>query len=162
MAKVIVGMTTSIDGFVADQSGSVKLLYPDLAALQGTAYMNALIAETGAVLMGRRAFEMAEDPNWFVGNYEFQVPIFVLTHRPPSVMPKQDEHLTFTFVTDGVESAIAQATAAARGKAVQVVGGISVIQQVLRAGLADELHLDVMPVLLGTGRRLFALPSRAR
>ena len=162
MAKVIVGMTTSIDGFVADQSGSVKLLYPDLAALQGTAYMNALIAETGAVLMGRRAFEMAEDPNWFVGNYEFQVPIFVLTHRPPSVMPKQDEHLTFTFVTDGVESAIAQATAAARDKAVQVVGGISVIQQVLRAGLADELHLDVMPVLLGTGRRLFALQSRAR
>ena len=155
MAKVIVGMTTSIDGFVADQSGSVKLLYPDLAALQGTAYMNALIAETGAVIMGRRAFEMAEDPNWFVGNYEFQVPIFVLTHRPPSVMPKQDEHLTFTFVTDGVESAIAQATAAARDKAVQVVGGISVIQQVLRAGLADELHLDVMPVLLGTGRRLF-------
>ena len=162
MAKVIVGMTTSIDGFVADQSGSVVRLYPDLAALQGTAYMNALIAETGAVLMGRRAFEMAEDPNWFVGNYEFQVPIFVLTHRPPSVMPKQDEHLTFTFVTDGVESAIAQATAAARDKAVQVVGGISVIQQVLRAGLADELHLDVMPVLLGTGRRLFALQSRAR
>ena len=162
MAKVIVGMTTSIDGFVADQSGSVVRLYPDLAALQGTAYMNALIAETGAVLMGRRAFEMAEDPNWFVGNYEFQVPIFVLTHRPPSVMPKHDEHLTFTFVTDGVESAIAQATAAARDKAVQVVGGISVIQQVLRAGLADELHLDVMPVLLGTGQRLFALPSRDR
>src|SRR3989442_638055 len=155
MAKVIVGMTTSIDGFVADQSGSVKLLYPDLAALQGTAYMNALIAETGAVIMGRRAFEMAEDPNWFVGNYEFQVPIFVLTHRPPSVMPKHDEHLTFTFVTDGVESAIAQATAAARDKAVQVVGGINVIQQVMRAGLADELHLDVMPVLLGAGRRLF-------
>src|SRR5437667_998708 len=155
MAKVIVGMTTSIDGFVADHSGSVVRLYPDLAALQGTAYMNTLIVETGAVLMGRRAFEMAEDPIWFVGNYEFQVPIFVLTHRPPSVMPKQDEHLTFTFVTDGVESAIAQATAAARGKAVQVVGGISVIQQVLRAGLADELHLDVMPVLLGTGRRLF-------
>src|SRR2546426_5899444 len=155
MAKVIVGMTTSIDGFVADQSGSVVRLYPDLTALQGTAYMNALIAETGAVLMGRRAFEMAEDPNWFVGNYEFQVPIFVLTHRPPRVMPKQDEHLTFTFVTDGVESAIAQATAAARDKAVQVVGGISVIQQVLRGGLADELHLDVMPVLLGTGRRLF-------
>jgi len=155
MARVIVGMTTSIDGFVTDQSGSVDRLYPDLAALHGTAYMNALIAETGAVLMGRRAFEMAEDPDWFVGNYEFQVPIFVLTHMPPPVRPKQDEHLTFTFVTDGVESAIAQATAAARGKAVQVVGGISVIQQVLRAGLADELHLDVMPVLLGAGRRLF-------
>jgi dihydrofolate reductase len=71
------------------------------------------------------------------------------------VKPKQDEHLTFTFVTDGVESAGAQATAAARDQAVQVVGGISVIQQLLRAGLVDELRLDVMPVLLGSGRRLF-------
>jgi len=155
MPKVIVGMTTSLDGFVVDARGSVDRLYPDLAALQGTTYMNDLIAETGAVLMGRKAFEMAEDPDWFVGNYEFQVPIFVLTHRPPRVTPKQDEHLTFTFVTDGVESAISQAKTAARGKDVQVVGGISAIQQVLRAGLADELHLDVMPVLLGTGRRLF-------
>jgi hypothetical protein len=55
MTKVIAGMTASIDGFVADESGSVERLYPDLAALHGTAYMNALIAETGAVLMGRRA-----------------------------------------------------------------------------------------------------------
>ena len=155
MTKVIAGMTTSIDGFVADEGGSVERLYPDLAALQGTAYMNALIAETGAVLMGRRAFEMAEDPDWYVGNYEFQTPIFVVTHSPPRVKPKQDEHLTFTFVTDGVEAAVAQATAAARDKAVQVVGGISVIQQLLRAGLVDELRLDVMPVLLGSGRRLF-------
>ena len=52
MARVIVGMTTSLDGFVADQSGSVEPLHPDLAALHGTAYMNALIAETGAVLTG--------------------------------------------------------------------------------------------------------------
>ena len=56
MARVIVGMTTSLDGFVADQSGSVERLHPDLAALHGTAYMNALVAATGAVLMGRRAF----------------------------------------------------------------------------------------------------------
>ena len=57
--------------------------------------------------MGRRTFEMG-DPDSYVGNYEFQVPIFVLTHHPPSVAPKQDEHLTFTFVTDGVESAVEQ------------------------------------------------------
>jgi dihydrofolate reductase len=98
---------------------------------------------------------MAEDPDWYVGNYEFQVPIFVLTHEPPHVVPKQDEHLTFTFVTDGIESAVAQASAAAGDKAVQVVGGVSVIQQLLRAGLVDELRLDVMPVLLGAGLRLF-------
>jgi dihydrofolate reductase len=154
MAKVIAGMTMSLDGFVADQSGSVDRLYPDLAELRGTAYMDAAIEETGAVLMGRRAFEMGE-PDSYVGNYEFQVPIFVLTHEPPHVPPKQDERLTFTFVTDGVESAIAQATVAAGDKAVQVIGGVSVIQQLLRAGLVDELRVDVMPVLMGAGLRLF-------
>jgi dihydrofolate reductase len=87
-----------------------------------------------------------------------RVPIFVLTHTPPPVMPKQDEQLTFTFVTDGIESAIAQAKAAAGGRVVQVLGA-SVVQQVLRAGLADELHVDVAPVLLGAGLRLFDDPD---
>ena len=147
-------MTISLDGFVADETGSVSRLYTDLAALQGTPYMEALIEATGAVLMEKRAFEMG-DPDSYVGNYEFQVPIFVLTHHPPSVAPNQDERLTFTFVTDGVESAVAQAMAAAGEKVVQVIGGASVIQQLLRARLLDELHLDVVPVLLGTGLRFF-------
>jgi dihydrofolate reductase len=153
MAKVIVGMTTSLDGFVADESGSAARLYPDLADLRDTAYMKAAIEETGAVLMGKRTFEMG-DPDSYVGNYEFQVPIFVLTHEPPPVPPKQDENLTFTFVTDGVGSAVAQAKAAAGDRAVQVVGGVSVTEQLLRAGHADELRVDVMPVLLGSGLRL--------
>jgi dihydrofolate reductase len=153
MATVIAGMTMSLDGFVADASGSVSRLYPDLAALRGTDYMNAAIEETGAVLMGRRAFEMA-DPDSYVGEYEFQVPIFVLTHHPPKTPPKQDERLTFTFVTEGVESATAQAKAAAGDRAVQVIGGASVVQQLLSAGLVDELRIDVMPVLLGAGLRL--------
>lgn len=154
MAKVVIGMTVSLDGFVQDQNGSVARLYPDLADLRDTAYMQDLIEETGAVLMGKKTFEMG-DPDSYVGNYEFQVPIFVLTHSPPAVPPKQDEHLTFTFVTDGVESAVAQATAAAGDKAVQVVGGVDVTTQLLEAGLADELRVDVMPVLLGGGLRLF-------
>ena len=154
MAKVVIGMSVSLDGFVEDQTGSVARLYPDLADLRTTAYMQDMIKETGAALMGKRAFEMGE-PDSFVGNYEFQVPLFVVTHNPPAVAPKQDEHLTFTFVTDGVESAVAQATAAAGQKAVQVVGGVDVTRQLLEAGLADELRVDVMPVLLGAGRRLF-------
>ena len=154
MAKVIVGMTISLDGFVADQNGSAGRLYPDLAALRHTSYMTDAIAQTGAVLMGRRTFEMAE-PDSYVGNYEFQVPIFVLTHRPPHVAPKQDEHLTFTFVTDGVESAVAKAMAVACDKAVQVVGGVSISQQLLDAGLVDELHVDIMPIFLGKGLRSF-------
>ncbi len=116
--------------------------------------MAAIIAATGAVVMGRRTFEMG-DPDAYVGHYEFQVPIFVVTTHPPERMPKQDEHLTFTFVQDGVASAIAQARAAAGERDVQIVGGANVIQQALRARQVDELHVDVMPVLLGSGRRFF-------
>ncbi len=83
------------------------------------------------------------------------MPILVLTHEVPQVAPKQDEHLTFTFVTDGVEAATRQATAAAGDKAVSVTGGASVIRRLLHAGLVDELHVDLMPVLLGAGHRLF-------
>jgi dihydrofolate reductase len=155
MANVVAGMTVSVDGFVADRDGSSDVLYPDLEALHGTPYMDAMIAETGAVVMGRRAFEMADDPDWFVGNYEFQVPIFVLTHHPPATTPAQDEHLTFTFVTDGVESAIRQAKLAAGDRNVTVVGGADTTRQVVTAHLADELRLDVMPIMLGDGLRLF-------
>ena len=162
MAKVIVGMTTSLDGFVADPDGGADLLYPDLESLRGSAYMDAMIDETGAVLMGRRTFEMG-DPDSYVGNYEFQTPIFVLTREPPQVQPRQDERLTFTFVTDGLESAVAQAAAAAGDKAVTVVGGASVAHQLLEAGLVDELRLDVMPVILGAGLRFLEnIPSGLR
>jgi len=157
MAKVHTGMTMSLDGFVADGRGSTARL-SDPAASRCSEYMTALIEATGAVVMGRRTFAMAEDPDWYAGNYEFQVPIFVLTHTPPPVMPKQDGHLTFTFVTDGVTSAIAKAKAAAGQRVVQAFGA-SVVQQVLRAGLADELHVDVAPVLLGAGLRLFDGPD---
>jgi dihydrofolate reductase len=74
MATVTAGMTMSLDGLIADRQGSASALYPDLADLQDTDYMNAAIDETGAVVMGRRTFEMA-DPDSYVGNYEFQVPI---------------------------------------------------------------------------------------
>jgi len=76
-------MTISLDGFEADQNGNAGRLYPDLAALRHTLTSEDAIEQTGAVLMGRRTFEMG-DPDSYVGNYEFQVPIFVLTHHPPS------------------------------------------------------------------------------
>lgn len=154
MTRVIVGMTMSVDGFVADRNGGVGRLYPDLEDLRGTAYMNAAIEETGAVLMGRKTFEMG-DPDSYVGEYEFQVPIFVLTREPPRAKPKQDEHLTFTFVTEGVEAAIARAAEAAGDRAVMVVGGVNVARQLLHARLVDELRIDIMPVLLGSGLPFF-------
>jgi dihydrofolate reductase len=153
MGKVIVGMTVSLDGFVQDGAGGLAALYPDMEAMVASEAVQAAIRTTGAVVMGRRTFAMG-DPDWYAGNYEFQVPIFVVTHTPPARLPKQDERLTFTFVTDGVESAIRQARAAAGARDVTVVGGADTIQQLLRARLADELHLSLRPVLLGEGLRL--------
>jgi dihydrofolate reductase len=155
MGKVILGVTMSLDGFINGRNGSVEALYPDLAAWRETEPGKESIQNTGAVVMGRHSFDMAQDPDWFAGNYEYQVPIFVLTHKVPKKMPKQTGDLTFTFVTDGIESAIRQAKAAAGDKDVNIIGAASTAQQCLKAGLADELHVDVMPVLLGRGLRIF-------
>ncbi len=155
MARVVAGMTVSLDGFVQDANGSTDALYPDLAELQDSAYMKAMQARTGAALMGRRTFDMAGDPDGYADGYELQVPIFVVTHTPPPVEPKRNERLFFTFVTEGVGSAVAQAAEAAGERDVTVVGGVDLNRQLLAAGLVDELHVDVMPVLLGSGLRLF-------
>ena len=155
MGKVILGMTMSVDGFINDRSGSVEALYPDLAALRETEPLKESIENTGAVVMGRNSFAMADDPDSIAENYEYQVPIFVLTHEAPKKHPRETDRVTFTFVTDGIESAIAQAKAAAGDKDVTVIGAASTAQQCLRAGLADELHVDIMPVFLGSGPRPF-------
>lgn len=155
MGKVVLGMTISLDGYINDRDGSVASLYPDLDGLRNTKPLQESIQNTGAVVMGRNSYAMAEDPDWFAGNYEYQVPIFVLTHKAPKKMPKQTDDLTFTFVTDGIESAIAQAKATAGDKDVTVIGAASTAQQCLKAGLANELHVDIMPVLLGGGLRPF-------
>jgi len=154
MARVIFGMTVSIDGYVADAAGSAAALYPDLAELRPTHYMTEMIDETGAVLMGRHTFAMG-DPDSYAGRYEFQVPIVVVTHEPPAVRPRESDQLTFTFVTDGVEAAVTAAKAKAGDRDVTCVGGVDLGRQLLTGGLVDELRLDVMPVLLGGGQRLF-------
>ncbi len=155
MGKVILGTTMSVDGFIHDRNGSVARLYPDLAAWRESEPGRESIQNTGAVVMGRNSFAMSEDPDWFAGNYEYQVPIFILTHQPPKRHPKETETLTFTFVTNGIESAIEQAKTAAGNQDVNVIGAASTAQQCLQAGLADELHVDIMPVLLGNGLRFF-------
>jgi dihydrofolate reductase len=107
--------------------------------------------------MGRRAYDMAQGD--FTG-YEFQVPIFVLTHNAPETVAKgENERLRFTFVTDGTEHAIAQTRAAAGDKDVTVIGGAQTVQQCLQAGLVDELQIDLVSILLGGGLRLFERPG---
>ena len=83
MGKVVLGTTISLDGFVNDRNGSVAALYPDLGDWRETEPGKESIQNTGAVVMGRNSFDMSEDPDWFAGNYEYQVPIFVLTHEHP-------------------------------------------------------------------------------
>lgn len=155
MPKVVAGLTISLDGFVNDSFGSVAALYSDFEALQASEPMKETIRKTGAVVMGKNAFAMAEDPDLYADNYEFQVPIFVVTHKAPIKHPKENDRLTFSFVADGVESAIQQAKLVAGDKDVTVIGGASLIKQCINTGVVDELHLDVMPILLGNGLRLF-------
>jgi dihydrofolate reductase len=162
MSKLIAGMTVSLDGFVATPDGDLSPLYQDFEEMVASDYMAELVAMTGAVLMGRRTFDKAGDTDSYADDYEFQNPIFVLTHRPPERHPRESDRVTITFVTDGAASAVAQAKAAAGpDKVVQCVGGVDVLGQLLEEGLVDELHVDVVPVLLGEGLR-FPAPTDRR
>ncbi len=155
MAKVILGVTISLDGFAEDSKGSVGALYPDLDTLRKTDLLQESIRTTGSVIMASKEFAMAEDPDWFAGNYEYQVPIFVFTDKAPEKHPKETDRLTFTFVTDGIESAVRQAKVAAGRKDVTIIGSAATVQQVLNAGLADELQIEIIPIFLHNGFRPF-------
>ena len=167
MSKLIALMSMSLDGFVADRNDGVAEVFDwymssgDVAFETGGSdpmtfhvsepsarHLRGLWSELGAVLTGRRTFEVAD--GWG-GNHAWG-PAFVLTHRVPDGWPRPDS--TVHFVTDGIESAVSQAKAAAAGKSV-AVHGADTIQQLLDAGLLDELHIDIAAVLLGDGVRLF-------
>jgi dihydrofolate reductase len=117
-------------------------------------------ANVGAEIMGRGMFgppdggPWGDDPwrGWWGEDPPFHMPVFVLTHHEREPLTLSDT--TFTFVTDGIESALAHASEAADGKDVAIGGGADVINQYLTAGLVDELELHVVPILLGGGSRL--------
>lgn len=117
--------------------------------------------DIGATIMGRNMFGPIRGPwddeewtGWWGDDPPFHHPVFVLTRhaRPPVTMKGGT---TFHFVTDGVESALAQAVDAADGADVRIGGGAATVRQFLRADLVDELHLAIVPILLGAGERLF-------
>lgn len=171
--KVFVDLSVSLDGFTAGPDGDVERLHewmfsgdtpaggdraasihPGLEGFRTSANDAEVVAEmfraTGAVVMGRRWFDAGEEP--WGEEPPFHVPVFVLTHRPRAPLVKGET--TFTFVTDGVAPALERARAAARGRDVWV-GAARTAEQVLAAGLLDEMRLHVVPVLLGAGTRLF-------
>ncbi len=126
-----------------------------------SAVFEEALDNVGATIMGRKMFgggpgPWGEDPweGWWGDEPPFHSPVFVLTHHEREPLVK-DGGTTFTFVTDGIESALAQARDAAGGKDVALGGGAEVAQQYLAAGLIDELWLNVVPILLGGGARLF-------
>jgi dihydrofolate reductase len=167
MSKLVAIMSMSLDGYIAGPDDDVSKVFDwyfssgDVeirtggsdamtfrVAAASAEHLRDLTAGLGAVLTGRRTFDVAD--GWG-GNHAWG-PAFVLTHDVPKGWPRPDSSVH--FVTDGLESAVAQARAAAGGKSVGVHGA-DTIRQLLDAGLLDELNIDLAAVLVGSGTRLF-------
>ena len=168
MSKVVALMSMSLDGYVADEKDGVDEVFdwyfsgdvevpmpiptPDFTfhvSAPSAEHLRGLMAEIGAMLTGRRTFEVA---GGWDGQHAWDIPAFVLTHQVPEGWPRPGS--TVQFVTDGIESAVARAKAAAGSKSVGVHGAHT-IQQCLDAGLLDEINVDVAAVVLGAGVPLF-------
>jgi len=170
MGKVIFDITASLDGFVAGPNdgpenpmgdGGMRLFdwyFSDSETSRSPEAIEPEIREeatqtVGALVGGRRLYDNAHGWN---GEHPLHVPFFIVTHRPPEVTGD----INGSFVTDGVESAVRQAQAAAGDKAVAVASP-DIAKQCLEAGLLDEISLHIVPVLLGGGVRLFDLQNAA-
>jgi dihydrofolate reductase len=185
MSKLRFKISMSLDGFVAGPSQSVQnplgiggmrlhewafalAIFNDQHGLAGgevnesTTVVEESLANIGATIMGRNMFGGHPGPwdaknpwnGWWGEDPPFHHPVFVLTHheREPLVL---ERGTTFTFVTDGIESALEQARRVAGGKDVSLAGGAKAAQQYLVPGLVDEMEISLVPILLGSGERLF-------
>ena len=162
MSKVVCDISTSLDGFITGPNEGVGNPLGDDAGLlhdwrfeaktaADSEIVDELYATTGAVLMGRRMFDVGVEP--WGDPPPFHMPVFVVTHEQREPMPMKGG-TTYTFVP-GIEDALEQARGAAAGKNVAIFGGAAILRQYLEAGLVDELRIHVVPVLLGGGVRLF-------
>lgn len=166
MSKVTAQFTMSLDGFIAGPHDEVDQIFrwyfsgetdfqasstdPMFKISRASAeLLRKEWSKLGAIITGRRDFDVSKA---WGGNSPLGVPIFIVTHNVPQEWVEKES--PFTFVTDGVESAIEKAKQAAGDKNVSV-GGSTIVQQCLRAGLLDEIQIDLAPILLGAGIRLF-------
>lgn len=166
MGKLIAGFTMSLDGFIADPHDDIRRLFRwyssgDTAfAVPGTEmvfhisdasanYLGELWGSIGAMVTGRRDFDVSRA---WGGRPPYGWPTFIVTHHPPQEWLGEDS--PFTFVTDGVPSAIKQAQRIAQERNI-IISGSTIVQQCLRAGLLDELNIDLAAMLLGDGISLF-------
>ncbi len=170
MGRVVCDVSISADGYVAGVNqtrdkpfgdGPVERLHTWMFDRyeDNRAEVDRIVA-AGAFVMGRNMFgpirgEWDEDwKGWWGDEPPYHGPVFVLTHHARQPVPMQGG-TTFNFVTDGIESALAQARAAAGDRDVSITGGAATINQYLRAGSIDELRVHIAPVTLGAGERLF-------
>ena len=170
MSKVTTDMAMSVDGFVAGPNQSLDKPFGEgvegrlhrwmFDEPQANAPEIEGVTDAGAFIMGRNMFgpgrgEWDEEwKGWWGEEPPYHGPVFVLTHHARDPLPMKGG-TTFTFVTDGIESALAQARAAAGDANVAIAGGAATVNQYLAAGLLDDLRLHVAPLLLGAGERLF-------
>ncbi len=163
MGKVFADQSVSLDGFSAGPNVGMSNPMGDggeeLHAWQFRGGRRARFLEsmfgssTGAVVVGRYTFDLGEK-HWG-DDPAFHLPVLVVTHRPKETVTKRGG-TTYTFVTDGIERAIAQARAIAGERDVLVLGGAAIVQQCIRAGLVDELRLHVVHMALGGGTSFLA------
>jgi dihydrofolate reductase len=161
MSKVVADISMSLDGYVTGPNPEdIERLHAWV--FDGDALDVALLREnveaTGAVVMGRRLFDIVDGPNGWSDDEGYgpglkaAPPVFVVTHSKPQTVRLKRQ---MTFITDGVSAAITAARSAAGPKDAVVMGGADVISQSLTAGLVDELRIHLAPIILGGGTRLF-------
>jgi dihydrofolate reductase len=165
-ARAFADISMSLDGFIAGPNDDVDRLHQwiyDLASWRRAHglpaghtgadddLMDEAVERSGAVVMGRRMFDLGSGP--WGDEPPFHRPVFVLTHEAREPLVRGET--TFTFVTEGIEKALEQASAAAGEKDVSIAGGAQVIQEALKAGRLDEIQVHVVAVLIGAGIRLF-------
>jgi dihydrofolate reductase len=167
MSKVTVGATMSLDGYIAGPNDTgFDLLFrwygngdvvtttpnPDISfsmTPEDTEHLRSLLERTGCLVVGRHLYDLT---NAWGGRHPMDMPVVVLTHNPPADRPREDEN--FVFVTEGIEAAVAKAREIAGTKDVGLNSG-TIARQALEAGLIDEVHVDLVPVLLGAGTQYF-------
>ena len=182
MSSVTCHISISLDGFVAGPNQSVEnpigeggmrlhqwvfetASWRKQQGLEGGAHSvdsevaDEVVRNVGAYIMGRRMFGGGSGQwdetwtGWWGDEPPYHAPVFVLTHHSREPLPMRGG-TTFTFVTEGVDSALEQARAVAGDGDVAIAGGASTVQQYLAAGLLDELYLHIVPIILGAGERL--------
>jgi dihydrofolate reductase len=170
MSKVIADITMSLDGYVTGPSSDVDELHTWVTEQDpvDAEILQRATAATGAVVMGRRLFDIVDGPTGWTKDMGYGAqqaatpPFFVVTHAAPQhVRLERELGLRFAFVDD-VTTAVDRAQAAATDRHVVIMGGGDVIGQAIEQGLVDELHLHVAPVLLGGGTALFRAGTRQR